>query len=63
MKSKKKYTAPNLTVVTFKAERGYASSGQDFFNMIIPYFSSETMMSSSQESWINDSENSFGSSW
>lgn len=27
METKKQYTAPKLTVVTFKTERGYASSG------------------------------------
>jgi hypothetical protein len=34
MKTKKQYTAPALTVVTFKAEQGYAfSNGKTFSNI------------------------------
>ncbi len=34
METKKEYTAPELTVVSFKTERGYAASGFDAFKLI-----------------------------
>ena len=61
---KKEYIAPTLTVVSFKAERGYAASG----NRSISTFLSLNFLdagndfnSQGQENWEED--NSFGSSW
>ena len=55
---KKEYTAPELTVVTFKTERGYAASG-----LGLSYtFTEDPVQGRSQESWTND--NSYlGNSW
>lgn len=53
---KKEYTAPQLTVITFKAERGYALSGgtplADFFQL---FDYAEMQESQTQEQWSEHS--------
>lgn len=61
MNTKKEYLAPTLTVVTFKSERGYASSipsemSFDHFSLLMV----ESSVNSNQESWTSE-ENLFGS--
>ena len=63
MKSKKQYIAPELTVVSFKAERGYALSGgierSIFdFHLLDP---DDGYNSQSQQNW-QEEESFFGSS-
>ena len=61
METKKQYTAPELTVVTFKAERGYAAS--DPAKILRIFALSNTInVTSTQETWALD-DNAFGSSW
>ena len=63
MKTKKQYTAPELTVVTFKAEQGYAQSrlSQTSF-WINTLLGLSKPVVSSQETWAID-ENTFGGDW
>ena len=42
METKKHYTAPQLTVVTVKAEKGYAASGNFFFNELLFWEAEQT---------------------
>lgn len=58
---KKQYLPPTLTVVTFKAERGFAGSVQ-FLHMIFSPEDNPGYNSSGQESWSQD-DGSFGSGW
>ena len=64
MNTKKEYIAPELTVVTFKAEQGYASSGfrlvQDF--SLFEQDDNSNYNSQAQENW-NDDGGAFGSGW
>ena len=46
---KKEYSAPVLTVVTFKSERGYAASGKGL-GLAETFGTSER----GQEEWVND---------
>ena len=55
---KKEYTAPALTVVTFKAEKGYALSGLGLFDG----FLLDNDDSQSQDHWQDDNTY-LGSSW
>ena len=50
MKEKKEYMAPELTVVTFKAERGYASSQLLFFGLGL----GQSHAADGQETWVID---------
>lgn len=59
MKDKKEYTAPELTVVTFKMERGFAASS---FSISHIFLGEEAEMMSNQESWETN-DNAFGNSW
>ncbi len=54
---KKEYTAPELTVVTFKTEHGYAASG-----LGLNYEFTSEPCQESQESWTND-DSYLGNSW
>lgn len=59
METKKEYTAPQLTVVSFKPERGYASSF--FFLHIFQNEEEDGFDNNNQEYWLwNDNDNSFG---
>lgn len=64
MNTKKKYIAPELTVVEFKVEKGYAASGfrlfQDFSLFEDDYNSNYN--SQAQENWHDDG-GAFGSGW
>ena len=61
---KKQYTAPRLTVVTFKAEQGYAASGErGSFSMLFEFDNDPYTATSTQESWCYDDQNTFGTSW
>ena len=59
MKDKKEYIAPRLTVVTFKMERGYATSSLRISQI---FLSENADMMSNQESWETN-DNAFGDSW
>ena len=65
MESKKQYIAPELTVVEFKVEKGYADSQGGEQPFILRLFfggSADGYNAQGQEEW--DSDNStFGSSW
>lgn len=57
---KREYTTPQLTVVSFKAERGYAVSGTPLTGFL-ELFDSNTSESQTQESWTeHDTWNSSG---
>lgn len=64
MKNKKEYQAPELTVVSFKSECGYA---QSLLSVTRIKFSSALAGGpspiSSQEGWSNDESNTFGLGW
>jgi len=53
MNYKQQYTAPTLTVVSFKSERGYAQSGLTSFRFVMSSALSGTPISvtSNQEQW------------
>lgn len=58
METKKQYTAPKLTVVTVKSERGYAGSG-GLQTSILALFCMEAEQSYNtqyQENWTNGGE-------
>lgn len=67
MKTKKQYIAPEMTVVTFRAERGYAQSGglqsnaTSVFSVMV---GSNNFIEniSTGEAWTSDNE-TFGDSW
>ncbi|MBR1767024.1 MAG: hypothetical protein IJ745_08355 [Bacteroidales bacterium] len=61
MNSKKKYIAPTLTVVEFRIECGFASSGVETtaLDLIFPSGSRETESFSSRSGWTDDGDNSF----
>ena len=68
MNSKKQYMAPELTVVSFKAERGYASSEMrlldvSFLSLDMEEGSFNGYNSQGQQSWSTDDEGYFGSRW
>ncbi len=50
MNDKKQYIAPQLTVVTFKTERGYVASGTPVTGFL-ELFDRETAEAQTQESW------------
>ena len=50
---KKQYTAPELTVVTFKVERGYAAS-DPMFNGLLGLINSSNAGDGGQEEWEED---------
>ena len=63
MKSKREYLAPALTVVEFKAEKGYAVSGeQPFIQRLFFGGSADGYNAQGQEEWDTDNE-TFGNSW
>lgn len=61
MKSKK-YITPTLTVVTFKAEQGFASSGnaETMFLDLSIFGSKEGYNNQAQQNWNEESESLFG---
>lgn len=62
MKTKKQYIAPQLMVVEFKAERGYASSGMERAFTLFS-LSKDGYNDQGQENW-SDGGNLFGdNSW
>ena len=61
MDTKKEYTAPELTVVTFKTERGYASSTNRLTDLLFggPLFDGQS--SGNTEAWdYNENDRTFG---
>ena len=69
MKTNKQYTAPALTVVTFKTERGYATSGTqpasnglEIFKVITNMLEPNVEVASTQEDWTTD-ESTFAGNW
>ena len=63
MKSKK-YITPTLTVVTFKAEQGFAASGdaQMFLDLSI-FGSKEGYNNQAQQNWQEEENGSLFGSW
>lgn len=59
---RKKYITPTLTVVAFKAEQGFAASGdaQKFLDLSI-FGSKEGYNNQAQQNWNEEGENLFGS--
>ena len=63
MSQKKQYIAPELTVVSFKMEKGYAASGEEpFIQRLLFGGSADGYNSQGQEEWSTDNS-TFGSSW
>ncbi len=60
---KKQYIKPELTTVTFKAERGYQASGAKTFQLLLPAAFSEVSLPSSQESWNAIDDQTFEFEW
>lgn len=56
METKKEYIAPELTVVEFKTERGYAASQLDVLQFATQLFS---LQSGNMEAWTIDEDNTF----
>ena len=63
MKDKKKYIAPELTVVTFKVERGYAQSALKTIQLILPAAFNNVSPTSTQEGWGAIDQTTFGDTW
>lgn len=63
METKKKYIVPQLTVVSFKAEWGYALSSMRLFPDVDLDIINSDYNSSNQENWLQDESNIFGSTW
>lgn len=65
METKKKYIVPQLTVVSFKAERGYALSNVSSMRLFpdVDLDINSDYNSSNQENWLQDESNIFGSTW
>ncbi len=66
METKKTYIAPQLTVVSFKAEQGYslsAVSSMRLFQDASLDAINDDYNSSNQENWYQDSKNIFGNEW
>lgn len=61
MKSKK-YITPTLTVVTFKAEQGFAVSGPETKFLDLSIFESDGYNDQAQQKW-NEEEGSLFGSW
>ena len=59
MESKKEYTAPELTVVTFKVEQGFNGSS---VALAIPNFFDIAGLAT-QQSWETLDETTFGTTW
>lgn len=59
MNTKKEYVAPTLTVVTFKVEKGFASSEFRLFQDLQLF--NEDYNDQAQENWHESSD--FGSDW
>ena len=59
--NKKEYTAPTLTVVEFKAERGYAVSGP--LGMVVPTQLLGTFNAQGIENWDVNEANLIGDTW
>ncbi|MBR0170361.1 MAG: hypothetical protein IJQ14_05910 [Bacteroidales bacterium] len=62
MNTKKKYIAPALTAVSFKVEKGFATSGfstlqlENDIELMQNYYNEQ-----GQENWYDEGENLFGS--
>ena len=62
MKTKEKYIAPELTVVTFKVEQGFNASGQGVQSLISLFCIQEQGYNSqAQQNWYE--ENSIFENW
>ena len=62
MKSKK-YITPTLTVVTFKAEQGFASSGAETMFLDLSIFKSEGYNDQAQQNWQEEENGSLFGNW
>ena len=64
MKTKKQYQAPELTAVSFKAEKGYAASNPEepFIQRLFFGGSAQGYNAQGQEEWSTDNT-TFGNSW
>jgi len=60
MNTKKKYIAPALTAVSFKVEKGFATSGFSTLQLENDELF-ESYNQQGQENWHNEGENLFGS--
>ena len=70
MKSKKQYIAPELTVVSFRTERGYALSGSErglfdlnFLQLDMSDESYSGYNAQGQQTWATADDSYFGSAW
>ena len=61
MNTKKKYIAPALTAVSFKVEKGFATSGFSTLQLENDIESIESYNRQGQENWHDEGENLFGS--
>ena len=59
--NKKQYAAPTLTMVEFKAERGYAVSGP--LSMVVPTQLLGTFNAQGIENWDVNEANLIGDTW
>ena len=70
MNSKKQYTAPELTVISFKVEQGFTNSSVsstfNFFQDLSQNSANQSYNSQCQQNWSNgngDGGSYFGSGW
>lgn len=68
MNSKKQYTAPELTVISFKVEKGFTNSSVsstfNFFQDLSQNSADQHYNSQCQQNWSNgDGDSYFGSGW
>lgn len=61
MNTKKKYIAPALTAVSFKVEKGFATSGFSTLQLENDIEWLQSYNEQGQENWHNEGENLFGS--
>lgn len=61
MNTKKKYIAPALTAVSFKVEKGFATSGFSTLQLENDIDLMQSYNRQGQENWLDEGENLFGS--
>ena len=57
---KKQYTAPKLTVVSFKIEEGFAGSNE---RSLLPTLELEEPVQGSQQNWASEDQTFFNRGW
>lgn len=60
---RKEYIAPELTVVSFKMERGFALSGFATMDLFHELEQEDLYNASNQENWYYEEDNNFFGSW